>query len=100
MHAIVAERGGRVIGIANYLLHENTSTLDPVCYLQDLFVDPDERGGGVGGALIDWLAEECRRKGWARLYWSTRHDNRAARALYDKYGPESGFVRYVLRFDR
>jgi len=53
----------------------------------------------VGGALIDWLVEECKRRGWARLYWQTRHDNHAARALYDKYVLESGFVRYVIRFD-
>ena len=39
VRAIVAEAPGRgVIGIANYLLHENTSTLAPVCYLQDLFI--------------------------------------------------------------
>lgn len=97
--AIVAERGGEVVGIANYLTHESTSTLAPVCYLQDLFVDPEARGGGVGRALIDWLVEECKRRCWARLYWNTRHDNHVARSLYDKYGPESGFVRYVLRFD-
>lgn len=97
--AIAAERGGQVIGIANYLTHDSTSALAPVCYLQDLFVDPQARGGGVGGALIDWLVEESRRRGWARLYWNTRHDNHAARSLYDKYVAESGFVRYVLRFD-
>ena len=97
--AIVAERDGRVIGIANYLTHDSTSLLGPVCYLQDLFVDPQARGGGVGGALIDWLVEECKRRGWPRLYWNTRRDNQAARALYDKYAPESGFVRYVVRLD-
>src|ERR1700722_4224707 len=38
VHAIVAERGGNgVIGIANYVMHEGTSVLRPVCYLQDLF---------------------------------------------------------------
>lgn len=100
MKAIVAEHAGQVIGIANYLTHESTSTLGSVCYLQDLFVDPAVRGGGVGRALIDWLVAESKRQGWARLYWNTRRDNHAARALYDKYGPESGFVRYVLPFGR
>src|ERR1700710_2079275 len=37
VHAIVAEREGEgVIGIANYVIHENTWTLTPVCYLEDL----------------------------------------------------------------
>jgi GNAT superfamily N-acetyltransferase len=49
VYAIVAEReGDGVVGMANYIIHESTSALRPVCYLQDLFVDPGCRGGGVG----------------------------------------------------
>jgi GNAT superfamily N-acetyltransferase len=97
VHAIVAEDGSAgVVGIANYLLHESTGSLAPVCYLQDLFVDPAVRGGGVGKALIDWLVAETAAQGWSRLYWSTRENNYRARALYDKYTPHSGFLRYVL----
>lgn len=94
--AIVAEDEGEVIGIANYLIHESTSLLTPVCYLQDLFVDPARRGGGAGRKLIDWLIEEMKREGWARLYWNTRENNYRARALYDTYAPHSGFVKYVV----
>lgn len=97
VNAIVAERDdGFVIGIANYLVHESTSHLNPICYLQDLFVDPAIRGEGVGGRLIDWLVDEARRRGWSRLYWNTKENNYRARALYDRYTPHSGFVRYVI----
>jgi GNAT superfamily N-acetyltransferase len=97
VHAIVAERAGSgVIGIANYIIHENTATLAPVCYLQDLFVDPDCRAAGTGKLLIDWLVAEMQRQGWARLYWATRENNYRARGLYDKYTPHSGFLRYVI----
>lgn len=97
VHAIVAEReDGFVIGMANYLIHESTSQLRPVCYLQDLFVDPEIRGEGVGARLIDWLVDEAKRNGWSRLYWNTRENNYRARALYDRYTPHSGFVRYVI----
>jgi len=95
--AIVAEReGDGVIGIANYLVHESTSTLTPVCYLQDLYVDPKLRAGGVGKQLIDWLVDEMGRKQWSRLYWATRETNYRARGLYDKFTPHSGFLRYVV----
>ena len=95
--AIVAERAGDgVVGIANYLLHENTATLTPVCYLQDLFVDPERRAAGVGKQLIDWLVGEMKAQRWSRLYWNTRANNYRARGLYDKYAAESGFVRYVI----
>ena len=94
--AAVAEVDGRVVGIANYLLHESTGTPRPVCYLQDLFVDPAQRANGVGRQLIDWLVAEMKAKGWSRLYWSTRETNYRARALYDRYTPHSGFLRYVI----
>jgi ribosomal protein S18 acetylase RimI-like enzyme len=94
--AIVAERDGHVIGIANYLTHESTLAKTPVCYLQDLFVDPECRASGVGEQLIDWLVEEMKAKRWSRLYWHTRESNYRARGLYDKYTPHSGFLRYVV----
>ncbi len=97
VRAIVAEREGEgVIGMANYLVHENTWTLSPVCYLQDLFVDPRRRAAGVGKQLIDWLVAEMKSQGWSRLYWNTRENNYRARGLYDKYTPHSGFLRYVI----
>lgn len=97
VHAIVAlDSSGRVIGIANYLTHESTMQLAPVCYLQDLFVDPAARGSNVGKQLIDWLIAEMQRNGWTRLYWSTRETNYRARALYDKYGAHTGFLKYVV----
>ena len=96
VYAIVAEREGRVIGMANYIIHDNTATLTPVCYLQDLFVEPQERAHGVGKQLIDWLVAEMQRRGWSRLYWNTKENNYRARGLYDKYTPHSGFLRYVV----
>ena len=97
VHAIVAERAGTgVIGMANYILHENTWTLTPVCYLEDLFVDPQERAQGVGKQLIDWLVAQMKAQGWSRLYWNTKENNYRARGLYDKYTPHSGFLRYVV----
>ena len=96
VYAIVAEESGEVVGIANYLIHDSTSLLKPVCYLQDLFVDPERRGGGAGRMLIDWLINEMKSQGWSRLYWNTKENNYRARSLYDTYTPHSGFLRYVI----
>jgi len=97
VHGIVAEREGEgVIGMSNYIIHENTWSLTPVCYLEDLFVDPAKRAVGVGQRLIDWLLAEAKRQAWSRVYWHTGETNYRARGLYDKYGPHSGFVRYVV----
>jgi GNAT superfamily N-acetyltransferase len=97
IHAIVAESEEHgVVGIANYVVHESTSTPAPVCYLQDLFVDPTVRAHGVGRQMLEWLFVEAATRNWSRLYWQTKEDNYRARALYDRFTPHSGFVRYVL----
>jgi GNAT superfamily N-acetyltransferase len=88
-----------VVGIANCLLHESTTQLTPVCYLQDLFVDPARRRGGVGGQLIDWLLAKTKREGWSRLYWNTSETNYVGRMLYDKYTPHNGFLKYAIDID-
>ncbi len=96
VNCIVAESEGQVVGIAHYIPHENTSTLTPVCYLQDLFVDPAIRAQGIGAGMIDWLLAEAKAQGWSRVYWNTKENNYRARSLYDKYTPHSGFLRYVV----
>jgi GNAT superfamily N-acetyltransferase len=97
VHAIVAEtKADGVIGIANFVIHEHTWALTPACYLQDLFVDPRTRAKSVGKQLIDWLVAEMKARRWCRLYWATKETNYRARGLYDKYGPHSGFLRYVV----
>jgi GNAT superfamily N-acetyltransferase len=94
----VAELDGSVVGIANSILHPTTWTERQFCYLNDLFVDPNVRGKGIGKALIDDLIERARANDWARLYWATREDNAVARRLYDQYGAADGFVRYAVKF--
>lgn len=94
---VVAEVDGQVQGFANCVVHENTWEIQPVCYLEDLFVTEAARGHGIGHALIEWLRNAMRAEGWARLYWLTREDNAQARRLYDKFTQADDFVRYVIR---
>jgi GNAT superfamily N-acetyltransferase len=94
---IVAEVEGRVCGFAHCVVHENTWESQPVCYLEDLYVDPSARGQGVGAALIEWLRNAMRAEGWARIYWVTHESNERARRLYDRFTQADGFVRYVIR---
>ncbi len=94
MFALVAEDAGRVAGLAHFLFHRSTSRIEPVCYLQDLFTSPDMRGRGVGRALIEGVHTRAQQAGAKRLYWQTRVDNVAGRALYDKVAQHHGFIVY------
>jgi GNAT superfamily N-acetyltransferase len=97
--ARLAEIDGGVIGFSVSVLHEGTWTAEPICYLEDLFVDPSSRRQGAGRMLIQDLVDRARARRWSRLYWHTRADN-PARALYDQFAIADDFVRYRLSFDR
>jgi GNAT superfamily N-acetyltransferase len=94
VYALVAERGGRLLGLAHYLFHRSTTAIAPVCYLQDLFTDQSARGQGIGGALIGEVYEQAKRAGTPRVYWQTHQTNQTAQQLYDKVAEHSGFVVY------
>jgi GNAT superfamily N-acetyltransferase len=95
IHGLVAcDATGVVVGFVNYVLHANTWTDRPVCYLEDLFVDSSARGQGAGRALIEALVDLAKTQGWYRIYWQTKASNATARALYDKVTPVTDWVRY------
>jgi GNAT superfamily N-acetyltransferase len=97
VHALVAESGDQLLGLAHYILHRSTIAIEPVCYLQDLFTSSTARGRGVGKALVHGVYREAALAGSTRVYWQTHETNRTARRLYDKVAEHSGFVVYRNR---
>lgn len=95
----IADSDGSVVGFSASVLHPGTWTLAPICYLEDLFVDPAARGRGIGAALIEDLITLARERGWSRLYWHTRASNSPARRLYDRFASADDFVRYRIFLD-
>jgi GNAT superfamily N-acetyltransferase len=79
----VAERDGAVVGCALWFLNFSTWRGVHGIYLEDLYVQPAHRGGGLGRALLAALAAECAARGLARLEW----------AVLDWNAPSIGFYR-------
>ncbi|HWX64771.1 GNAT family N-acetyltransferase [Bradyrhizobium sp.] len=94
VHALVAERGGRLLGLTHYLFHRSTTAMELVCYLQDLFTSEDARCKGVGRALINGVYEQAARAKSSRVYWQTHETNLTAQELYNKVAERSGFIVY------
>ena len=84
--AHVAEQDGRIVGIAVWFLNFSTWTGRHGIYLEDLFVDPTVRGGGVGRALVRALAAEAVARGCARLEWAVLDWNASAKDFYRSLG--------------
>lgn len=94
MHAALAMEGDRALGMVHAIYHRSTWTVSDDCYLQDLFVDQQARGGGVGRALIEHVFEEAERRGAYRVYWHTHESNGDAMQLYERIAERTPFVQY------
>ena len=98
VHALVAQRGGELLGFTHYLFHRSTWLAGPTCYLQDLYTADAARGRGVARTLIEAVYARAEKAGASRVYWNTHEDNATARALYDKVATRSGFIQYRKLF--
>ena len=96
MFGFVAESEEGVIGFTHCLFRPSTWTETDYCYLEDLFVDPNIRGKGVGRALMNRVFDFAKEKDSKRVYWTTQEFNKTARILYDSITPVSEFVQYRL----
>jgi GNAT superfamily N-acetyltransferase len=94
LHAVVAEKQGQLIGLVHFIFHRSTITVEPSCYLQDLFTLESARGEGVGRALIQEVYDRAKVSGCSRVYWHTHETNATAMKLYDQVAEKSGFVVY------
>ena len=93
---LLACRNGELIGLAHILLHPSTWSLQPSCYLEDLFVSPAARGTQAGRDLIEAATIVARARGAAQLYWHTQEFNAPARSLYDTLAERTSFIVYRM----
>ncbi len=93
-HGLVAQRGGKPIGLTHYLFHRHCWRVENVVYLQDLYVDPEARGTGAGRALIEAVYAAADAAGCPSVYWMTQDFNATARQLYDRVAKLTPFIKY------
>ena len=92
-----ARAGGRLVGYACLYWHFSSTKARETVLMNDLYVEPDVRGEGVGRALIEASLDVARERGAAHLEWQTAPDNHTAQRLYDSTGAErSTWLTYEL----
>ena len=96
---VLGEIDGQARGFA--LFFHNFSTFEgrPGIYLEDLFVEPEARGGGLGKALLAHLAALAVARDCARLEWSVLDWNAPSIAIYKALGARMLDDWTIMRLD-
>lgn len=85
---VIAEVDGTAVGMALFFQSYSTWKGVPGIYLEDLYVQPDHRGHGYGGALLAELAAIAVDRGFARVDWQVLDWNTPSIEFYERVGAE------------
>ena len=83
---LLAEYESEPVGFALFFRNYSTWTGRCGLYLEDLFVQEEYRGRGIGGALMRRLEELAAERGWARIDWAVLDWNTNAQSFYREHG--------------
>jgi GNAT superfamily N-acetyltransferase len=82
----VADVDGEVVGMALWFVSFSTWVGVHGIYLEDLYVRPEHRRGGIGRELLTTLARVAVERGYGRLEWAVLDWNDPAIAFYQSIG--------------
>src|ERR1017187_3258967 len=85
---LIAEHDDRPAGFALYFFNYSTWMGRPGLYLEDIFVQPEFRGLGIGKALLQQVAAIAVEKNCLRLQWEVLDWNTPAIDFYRAMGAE------------
>jgi len=97
LQAILAvDDEGRPIGLAHYRVVPDSLLATRAIFLDDLFVEPEHRGGGAGRALIEYVHARSAEHGTGGVRWITAADNTDAQQLYDVIARRTSWITYEM----
>ncbi|GGU97782.1 N-acetyltransferase [Streptomyces litmocidini] len=97
VEGLVAEAAdGRLVGLAHFRPFARPLSASVGGWLDDLFVDPADRGSGVADLLLDALRGIGAERGWSVVRWITADDNHRARSKYDQVATRTMWVTYDM----
>lgn len=96
---LVIEAGGEPVGYAFFFTTFSTWECRPGIWLEDVFVRPQHRRGGIGHAVLAHIAQIAVQRDCARLDWCALEWNQPALSFYDKLGAKRLDEWLMLRLD-
>jgi GNAT superfamily N-acetyltransferase len=83
---LVETTDGEAVGYAIFFTNFSTFECRPGIWLEDVYVRPEHRRGGIGLAVMEHLAGIARERGYVRLEWCALEWNEPALDFYEKIG--------------
>lgn len=96
---VIAEDENGPLGFALYFFHFSTFNCSPTLWLEDLFVEPNERGRGIGKALLQKLCKIAAEEGCGRVEWWVLDWNEPSIEFYKSIGAKPMDDWTVFRMD-
>lgn len=100
LHAVIAEQDGVPVGMMTWYTYKiATFSGRRVFYIEDVFIEDDKRGGGIGTALFAEAKRLAEENGCARLEWKCLDRNTSAQKFYEKIGgkiSDDGWLTYTV----
>jgi GNAT superfamily N-acetyltransferase len=96
--ALIARWNDQPVGFAVCYYSFSTFLGRPSLYIEDVFVNPDARGRGIGKAIFAHLAARALAQGCGRMEWSVLDWNAPSIAFYRSLGakPREGWTLQQL----
>ena len=97
--ALLLERAGEAIGYAIFFTTFSSFECRSGIWMEDVYVRPEHRRGGIGRQVIEHLAQLAVERGHVRLEWCALEWNEPALNFYEKLGATSLDGWTMLRVD-
>jgi len=90
------EKDGKEVARAFLYIMKNDLHKEPFGFLEDLFVDEQLRGQGVGTELLNMVIAEAKKIGCYKLIANSRHERENVHKMYEKAGFENFGIEFKM----
>ena len=93
---IVYEHENKIVGFAHYRRMPRPLRGKYIGFLDDIYVEPKQRGKKIGEKFIYALNKISKKNNWDLIRWITQDNNRRAKSLYDRVAKKTSWSLYEL----
>src|SRR3989338_3999229 len=83
---VLAQEEGKILGSAYLYIMFNDLHKEPFGFLENVFVNEEHRGKGIGTKLLETTIAEAKKQNCYKIICTSRYENSEVHRLYDKLG--------------